>query len=92
MQPARMQLGQMADRASTSFCRRAAALNRRTASARLSSDDEGVSVGSRRAGRRAGEYAHINQDMLKVDGYFDMPIQVTLTAKHDIRRLQPDTF
>jgi hypothetical protein len=29
-----------------------------------------------RSGRRAGEYTHINQDMLKDGGFFDMPIQV----------------
>lgn len=32
-----------------------------------------------RSGRRAGEYTHINQDMLKDGGYFDMPIQVYFT-------------
>lgn len=33
-----------------------------------------------RSGRRAGEYTHINQDMLKDGGYFDMPIQVRLSS------------
>lgn len=41
----------------------------------LAADD--AAAAARRAGRRAGEYAHITQDMLKDGGYFDMPIQVT---------------
>lgn len=40
----------------------------------LAADD--AAAAARRAGRRAGEYAHITQDMLKDGGYFDMPIQV----------------
>lgn len=39
----------------------------------LSADD--ATLTAIRSGRRAGEYTHINQDMLKDGGYFDMPIQ-----------------
>ncbi len=67
--------------------RRAAAMNRRPATAVLAADD--AAAAARRAGRRAGEYAHITQDMLKDGGFFDMPIQVRQSShpNQKLRRL-----
>jgi hypothetical protein len=49
----------------------------------LAADD--AAAAARRAGRQAGEYAHITQDMLKDGGYFDMPIQVRMSSIRPFR-------